>query len=190
MGAEDFTMALIRRRALLGAPATIAMTLFHAGCGNAGASDDTDSASGVRTQGTKAEADGILQIGGRRFEFRLITPCDLTDAEIGSPDEMLRGSGTTPAGDRFTVVVDRSSVGVGLSHTVGVTYGDVLGGRGYRAEAARTRSATGWSDEAGTVDQPLIQIDGRSVRAAGRFRENSAGIQSVVVGRLDVICPA
>ena len=172
----------------------LSMTLVLGACGGdrAGESASADDAPAQATNTAAADGrtDGTLRLGQRTFAFRVRTACDLSEAEIESPDETLRGAGTTEDGTRFTVVVDRSSVGLGLIQTVGVSYGDVTAGTGYRAEATRTRSGAGWTEEGGTYDQPLIQIDGRMVRAEGRFEVDSAGAKSVVEGRLEVTCPA
>jgi hypothetical protein len=52
--------------------------------------------------------------------------------------------------------------------------------------------ATGWSHSgggSGNDDAPLIDIDGRTVRASGTFKVEDAGAESSVSGRLDVTCP-
>ena len=182
-------------RLLLAVSVTLAQALVLGACGSDRAKESAGSLDGIPAQATKAAAaddrtDGTLRLGERTFAFRVMTACDLGDAEIESPDETLRGTGTTEDGTRFTVVVDRGSVGLGLIHTVSVTYGDLMAGTGYRAAAMRTGSGAGWSDEGGTYDQPLIRIDGRTVRAAGRFEVDDAGAESAVEGRLEVTCPA
>lgn len=179
---------------LLLAVMTLTPPLVLAACGGDRAEEPRSGVDGIPAPATRAAAadgrtDGTLKLGERTFGFRVRTACDLSEAEIGSPDEILRGTGTTEDGTRFTVVVDRSSVGMGLIHAVSLTYGDIMAGTGYRAEATRTGSETRWTDKGGTYDQPLIQIDGRTVRAEGRFEVDSAGASSVAEGRLEVTCP-
>lgn len=187
---ENEPTSVIPGRMLWSIHATLTISFLFVACAGASPNDQVDSSIGVPSQDTRGAADGTLRVGERVFELKLLTACNLSEAEIESPDEMIRGIGTTGEGTRFSVVVDRILVGAGLVHSVGVTYGDVMGGRGYRAEAVRTRLAGGWTDEVGPFNEPLIVIEGRTVRAEGRFKVDSAGVQSVADGGFEVTCPA
>lgn len=178
---------------LLTVSLTLAPALVLGACAGDGADGSRGSTDDPAARGATAgggRTHGTLTLGERTLAFRIMRSCDLTDAEIEGPDEMLRGTGTMDDGTRFSVVADRSAVGMGRIHTVSLTYGDLMGGTGYRAEASRTGSGSSWVDEAGeTHETPLIRVEGRTVRAEGRFRVQDAGAESIVPGRLEVTCP-
>lgn len=136
--------------------------------------------------------DGTLVVGDRTLTFE-VRACD-TGEEQGPDLPTLYGSGTTPDGERFSVHIDRSTSGTQEIHAVSFDWGDIIAGTGTSGEIFRTRYAgQAWQDlregAAPVPDEPLVQIDGRTVTAEGTFEVTAAGETSWAEGRLEATCP-
>ena len=174
------------RLILVGLALAGGLLLGACGDGNQAGSSDTAGRAAAGAQPT-----GTLALGDRTFAFR-VAACDL--GEVQDPEgTTLRGHGALEDGTRFTVQVDRGATGLGEIHSVSVHYGNVMSGSGFMAEAMRIQSELGWHGTAdgasGDWDEPLVQIEGRTVRAEGPFEVDDAGAESVVEGRLEATCP-
>ena len=174
------------RLMLVGLALAGGLLLGACGDGNQAGSADTAGRAAAGAQPT-----GTLALGDRTFAFR-VAACDLD--EVQDPEgTTLRGHGALEDGTRFTVQVDRGATGLGEIHSVSVHYGNVMSGSGFMAEAMRIQSELGWHGTAdgasGDWDEPLVQIEGRTVRAEGPFEVDDAGAESVVEGRLEATCP-
>ena len=134
-------------------------------------------------------ATGTLTIGERTFSFQ-VRNCDVGEVQ-SSGGETLRGTGQTEAGQRLTVVVDRSGDHT-LFHNVSLTYGAVMSGTGFTAQAIRSRlRGADWPPDPQGVGPtgPLVRIEGHTVRAQATFSVDDAGAKSAVPGRLEATCP-
>lgn len=170
--------------ALLGA-------LLLAGCGDANEAESAAPPDPGTTAGAGGETDGTLTLADRTYAFR-VTACDVSDAEAESLDDMVRGIGRLDDGTPFTVVVDRAVAAGSPEHSVSLNYGNLMSGTGFLAVARRMQLANGWTHVGGdprNEDAPLIEVEGRTVRAVGTFEVDDAGTESAVEGVLEVTCP-
>lgn len=157
-----------------------------------GLSEEAVGAEEARAVADGADPDGTLVVGDRTLTFE-VRACDAGE-EQGPDLPTLYGSGTTSEGERFTVQVDRSTSGTQEIHAVSFDWGDVVAGTGTSGEMLRTRFEGGpWQDlregAAPIPDEPLVQIDGRTVTAEGTFEVTAAGETSWLEGRLEATCP-
>lgn len=170
--------------ALLGA-------LLLTACADSGEADSANMANAGSPAGGSGRTDGTLTLGDRTYAFR-VTACDVSDAEAESLDEIVRGIGRLADGTPFTVVADRAIAAGSPDHSVSLNYGNLMAGSGFMAVARRMKLPNGWTPVGGdprNEDAPLIEVDGRTVRAVGTFDVDDAGTESVVEGRLEVTCP-
>lgn len=157
-----------------------------------GLNQEAAGAEEARAVADDADPDGTLVVGDRTLTFE-VRACDTGEEQ--DPDlPTLYGSGTTPEGERFNVHVDRSTSGTQQIHAVSFDWGDLVAGTGTSGEMLRTRfEGRAWQDlregAASVPDEPLVQIDGRTVTAEGTFEVTTAGEASWQEGRLEATCP-
>lgn len=157
-----------------------------------GLNEDPPGAEEAEAVAEEPDPDGTLVVGDRTLTFE-VRACDL-GAEQGPDLPTLFGSGTTPDGERFNVHVDRSTSGTQEIHAVNFDWGDIVAGTGTSGEMMRNRfGGRPWQDlrdgAEPVPDEPLVQIDGRTVTAEGTFEVTAAGESSWVEGRLEATCP-
>ena len=127
-----------------------------------------------------AEGSGTLTVVGTTYEFQ-VTWCDL-GATQGPDGPTLSGMGTTEAGVRFTVTVDRTTLSNMTNHEVSVYMQDDSGS----LSSSRVKMGSGWMTSSGIVPDPLIQIEDQGVRASGVFEDQSSEV--VGDGTLEAEC--
>jgi len=127
-----------------------------------------------------ATGNGTLTVAGTTYEFQ-VTWCDLRETQ-GPDGPTLSGMGVTEAGVRFTVTVDRTTLNDMTTHEVNIY---MIDGSGYLS-SSRIKMGSGWMTSGGIVPDPLIQIDGKQVRAAGAFEDQNS--ESAGEGMLEADC--
>lgn len=173
----------------LAAVVLVLAPLLAAGCGGGDApGSGTEGGRGDDPRASPAATTGTLRLGEETYEFT-VRSCYLEGEDNNDASSTLRGNGTLPDGWSFEVLVDRTSAGAWLHHSVAMYVGD-LGRPGSTSwEARRTRTGGSWSSfltGSGDVpDEPLVVIEGNRLRAEGRFKQEDR----VVEGRLEATCP-
>ncbi len=134
------------------------VTLFAlTACGDSTSSDGDPSARGL----------GSITLDGTRYDFT-VEICDLT-GETDDEYQTVYGEGEMPDGEAFQVFASRNQVNEMLMHSVSFQTGNVSQGEGTVIEAHRFRLEGTWNDIHGGPDEPLLQISGSMVTAAGTF---------------------
>jgi hypothetical protein len=110
---------------------------------------------------------GSLRLGGEVFEFA-VRACNFS-IEVDDLSQTMSGRGILPTGERFDVIASRNAQSDIMVHRVSIYTGNPMFGEGRALEALRMRVGAKWGDEGPTPDEPLIQIAGYRLRAAGCF---------------------
>lgn len=158
-----------------------------------GTPDSAAEAVAVSSQ-SEGKGSGTLRIGEQTYRF-VVRSCYL-QGEVDPDDQRtLHGRGTTPDSVPFEVFVTRLQIpNMGASQSVSInigSYSDIRQGRGTVWAAERVRQAGSWVAMDGSFErtaEPLIQIDGNSLRAEAGYQNQST--DEVREGVLEATCDA
>lgn len=167
-----------------------------AGCGGDATAESGEgpARAAVEPGVTSGPGTGTLVLGDDSYELR-VTQCDLEgDYDSAYGDGTLFGSGRTDDGLVFNVMVGREDAGASYTRHEVVAV-SLAATDQFDWTARRESTAQGWRGEGldgPAPDEPLVRIDGKTVRAAGVFfdtRPGGAERFHPVQGRVEATCP-
>lgn len=190
-GARDEPTRLSRITRLLPLLSCAALAMTGCGEGADGESADPGSEEVAATAERGSGEEGTLVVGDRTYGFTVVR-CGLDAQSRAQGRPLLRGRGTTEDGERLTVTVERLRVANATHETVRLRVGSI-NSDGPAWEASRAQRPDGsWARGIGPGGlDPLLEIDGRTIRAEGTFAAESgpeAGEERE--GRFDATCPS
>lgn len=143
--------------------------------------------------GRAAATTGTLELGDETYEFG-VNFCYLEGEDNNESTSTLLGGGSLEDGQTFDVLVDRTTAGAWLHHSLRLDVGNVGAPGSITWETRRSRTGGSWTSFLSGIgqvpDEPLIRIEGNTVRAAGKFKQTSGPEEDrVVQGELEATCP-
>lgn len=193
-GARDEPTRFSRITRLL--PLLSCAALAMTGCGEGAEGESADPGSEEAAAATAERGsgeEGTLVVGDHTYAFTVLR-CGLDAQSRAQGRPLLRGRGTTEDGERLTVTVERLRVANATHEAVRLRVGSI-NSDAPAWEASRAQRPDGSWARSGALGPgglgPLLEIDGRTIRAEGTFvAESGPEAGEEREGRFDATCPS